>query len=233
MHCYRVCELALCIPSSLGGCGKIIQHGRNGIIGDGALYRPELVHANEVVRVCGRACPHVRSHAPVCAAVGAGLLIMPRVSPPSKASCTGCVTPGSCYSVSLKDGGRTGGSVLRRQWRQWRRPQGEEEKHLYHPCVSGKPQRYKCSFSLFYFKNPPNCCFFFQVSQKSRALVACSSARQHMNGEFFAQIHIMNVKKKTTDCEGVCQKINAEKMQSEKHTNQFSKRPSDSSKNCD
>lgn len=109
VHCYRACELALCIPSSLGGCGKIIQHGRNGIIGDGALYRPELVHANEVVRVCVRACPHVRSHAPVCAAVGAGLLIMPRVSPPSKASCTGCVTPGSCYSVSLKDGGRTGG----------------------------------------------------------------------------------------------------------------------------
>lgn len=150
------------------------------------------LHAFMCVRT--RVCVRVFAHAS-CGAVGAGLFIMPRVSPPCKASVIpapsslhGSVTAPRLPRELLQrfpasPQGQRACTGLRRQQR---RPQKKKKnKSLLHLCVSANPRDTTCFFSLF-FLNPLNS---FSVSQRGKIPAACSRVQQH--------IHKLNEKDET------------------------------------
>lgn len=183
-HSYRACvrELAPCAPSSLRGCGKIIQHGTNGIMGDGTLYKPDRVHANELACVSARlhVClprQFVLQWAPACSLCRVCLLpakpvlsqrllhrLRYRTSTPP-----GAATAFPCFP-SRTAGAQGAPAAAAQATRKGR-------KIPFSPPCQWKPQRYECCFFLL-FLNPPNCCFLSLTEEKSsRRLQPCTAKR--------------------------------------------------------
>lgn len=120
-----------------------------------------LMSLHAFVRVCvrGSVCACVFAHAS-CAAVGAGLFIMPRVSPPCKASVI--AAPSSLrrlrYRTSAPPGAatafprfpsRTVGVQGAPAAAATQATKKKEKKSLLHLCVSGNPRDTTCFFVIF------------------------------------------------------------------------------------